>query len=105
MRLTRLLHCARQPSDHAHERPPVHERAARILPDSGCAVLRFLFLAIRWAGVVRRCVGRCVEEWNGTVWHLIEDFFEQGIVVKLFLGVGWLAVVIMVASFLALIFP
>ena len=44
------------------------------------------------------------KEWERTVWHLIEDFFEQGIVVKLFLGVGWLAVVIMVASFLALLF-
>ena len=60
-----------------------------------------------------RLGGRCLAFWawpalvrsgNGTVWHLIEDFFEQGIVVKLFLGVGWLAVVIMVASFLALLF-
>lgn len=48
--------------------------------------------------------GRCRLE-NGTVWHLIEDFFEQGLVVKLFQGVGWLAVVIMVASFLTLLFP
>ena len=50
------------------------------------------------------CFGRLGRSGNGTVWHLIEDFFEQGIVVKLFLGVGWLAVVIMVASFLALLF-
>ena len=39
------------------------------------------------------------------MWHLIEDFFEQGLIVKLFLGVGWLAVVIMLASFVALIVP
>lgn len=40
-----------------------------------------------------------------TMWHLIEDFFEQGIVVKLFLGVGWLAVIIMLASFVSLLMP
>lgn len=37
------------------------------------------------------------------MWHLIEDFFEQGVVVKLFLAVGWLAVVIMVASLIDLL--
>ena len=40
-----------------------------------------------------------------TMWHLIEDFFEQGLIVKLFLGVGWLAVVIMLASFVTLLLP
>ena len=39
------------------------------------------------------------------MWYLIEDFFEQSIVGKLFLGVGWLAVLIMVASFVALVLP
>ena len=39
------------------------------------------------------------------MWHLIEDFFEQGIVVKLFIGVGWLAMAIMLASFVALLVP
>ena len=39
------------------------------------------------------------------MWHLIEDFFEQGLVVKLFLSVGWLAVVIMLASFVTLLLP
>lgn len=39
------------------------------------------------------------------MWHLIEDFFEQGIVVKLFLGAGWLAVIIMLASFVSLLMP
>lgn len=39
------------------------------------------------------------------MWHLIEDFFEQGLVVKLFLGLGWLAIAIMVASFITLIVP
>ncbi|MYJ74115.1 MAG: hypothetical protein F4089_03005 [Gammaproteobacteria bacterium] len=37
------------------------------------------------------------------MWHLIEDFFEQGVVVKLFLAVGWLAVVIMIASLIELL--
>lgn len=55
--------------------------------------------------------------WNGRVvfstsfkrglskrmWYLIEDFFEQGLVVKLFLAVGWLAVVIMIASLIDLL--
>ena len=35
------------------------------------------------------------------MWHLIEDFFEQGIVVKLFILLGWLCVAIMVASFIS----
>ena len=35
------------------------------------------------------------------MWHLIEDFFEQGVVVKLFISLGWLCVAIMVASFVA----
>ena len=39
------------------------------------------------------------------MWYLIEDFFEQSIVGKLFVGVGWLAIVIMVASFAALVVP
>ena len=33
------------------------------------------------------------------MWYLIEDFFEQGLIAKLFIAVGWLAVLIMVASF------
>ncbi len=32
------------------------------------------------------------------MWHLIEDFFEQGIVMKLFIAVGWLAIIIMALS-------
>lgn len=39
------------------------------------------------------------------MWHLVEDFFEQSLVGKLFIGVGWLAVVIMLASFVALLVP
>ena len=35
------------------------------------------------------------------MWHLIEDFFEQGLIVKLFILLGWLCVLIMVASFIA----
>ena len=37
------------------------------------------------------------------MWHLIEDFFEQGVVVKLFLAAGWLSVVIMIASLVDLL--
>lgn len=33
------------------------------------------------------------------MWYLVEDFFEQGLIAKLFIGVGWLAVLIMAASF------
>ena len=32
------------------------------------------------------------------VWHLIEDFFEQGLVMKGFIGLGWLCMIIMIAS-------
>ncbi len=39
------------------------------------------------------------------MWHLVENFFEQGIIVKLFIGVGWLAIVIMLASFATLVIP
>ena len=30
------------------------------------------------------------------MWHLIEDFFDQGLVMKGLIGVGWLAVIIMI---------
>jgi hypothetical protein len=42
---------------------------------------------------------------NQKVWHLVEDFFEQGLIGKLFVAVGWLAVLIMVSSFVALVGP
>jgi hypothetical protein len=32
------------------------------------------------------------------VWYLIEDFFEQPLVMKGFIGVGWLCVLIMAMS-------
>jgi len=32
------------------------------------------------------------------MWHLIEDFFDQGLVMKALIGVGWLAVLIMIFS-------
>ena len=35
------------------------------------------------------------------MWHLIEDFFEQSIVMKLFIAVGWLAIVIMLLSLIS----
>jgi len=34
------------------------------------------------------------------MWHLIEDFFEQSLVMKGFLGLGWLAIIVMAASFI-----
>lgn len=37
------------------------------------------------------------------MWYLIEDFFEQGVVVKLSLAAGWLSVVIMIASLVELL--
>ena len=95
---TRLSFNMRKRPGRTHDRPLFHERAARILTDSQPRVLRF--------PCVRRGRSAGLVVWRaGTVWHLIEDFFEQGLVVKLFLGVGWLAVVIMVASFLTLLFP
>lgn len=32
------------------------------------------------------------------MWHLIEDFFEQSLVMKGFIGLGWLSIMIMVSS-------
>lgn len=32
------------------------------------------------------------------MWYLIEDFFEQSLAMKLFIGWGWLSVIIMIAS-------
>jgi hypothetical protein len=33
-----------------------------------------------------------------SMWHLIEDFFEQSLVMKGFIGLGWLSIMIMVTS-------
>ena len=33
------------------------------------------------------------------MWYLIEDFFEQSLIMKAVLGWGWLSVIIMVTSF------
>ncbi len=35
------------------------------------------------------------------MWYLIEDFFEQSWIVKLFVAWGWLSIVIMIASIAA----
>lgn len=32
------------------------------------------------------------------MWHLIEDFFEQSLVMKGFIGLGWLSIIIMLSS-------
>jgi hypothetical protein len=37
------------------------------------------------------------------MWHLIEDFFEQSLVMKGFLGLGWLAILVMATSLIAAI--
>ena len=34
------------------------------------------------------------------MWHLIEDFFEQNLVMKGFIGLGWLCIIIMITSIL-----
>ncbi len=31
-------------------------------------------------------------------WYLIEDFFEQSLIMKAFLAWGWLAIILMVGS-------
>ncbi len=33
------------------------------------------------------------------MWYLIEDFFDQSLVMKLFIGWGWLSMIIMICSF------
>ena len=33
------------------------------------------------------------------MWYLVEDFFDQNLVMKGMLGLGWLCVLIMAASF------
>jgi hypothetical protein len=38
------------------------------------------------------------------MWYLIEDFFEQSLAMKFFIGWGWLSVLIMVASLVAGLF-
>ena len=38
------------------------------------------------------------------MWHLIEDFFEQSLVMKAFIGWGWLAMIIMITSLAASFF-
>ena len=35
------------------------------------------------------------------MWYLIEDFFEQSLVMKAILAWGWLSIMIMVASIIA----
>ncbi len=35
---------------------------------------------------------------NLRMWHLIEDFFDQNLVMKVFILWGWLSVLIMLAS-------
>ena len=33
-------------------------------------------------------------------WYLLEDFAEQSLVLKAFIGLGWLSVIIMICSML-----
>ena len=39
------------------------------------------------------------------MWYLIEDFFEQGWFMKLIIGLGWLAVLIMFMSLIGPLLP
>ena len=55
--------------------------------------------------MLRRAGERRKKGESKHMWYLIEDFFEQSIVGKLFVGVGWLAMLIMAASFMALVVP
>lgn len=57
------------------------------------------------AGVLRSPAMSLRTGKTGNMWYLIEDFFEQGLIAKLFIGVGWLAVLIMVASFVDSLLP
>ena len=36
--------------------------------------------------------------WMQRMWYLIEDFFEQSLVMKAIIGWGWLSILIMVTS-------
>ena len=36
-----------------------------------------------------------------SMWHLIEDFMDQSLFMKAMIGLGWLSVLIMVASLVA----
>lgn len=38
------------------------------------------------------------------MWYLIEDFFEQSWIVKLFIAWGWLSIVLMLASIVSAFF-
>lgn len=64
-------------------------------------------VSARRQGRAEQACGILVSRSRGGIpkrmWHLIEDFFEQGVVVKLFLAVGWLAVFIMIASLIDLL--
>ena len=35
------------------------------------------------------------------MWYLIEDFFEQSWIVKIYIGWGWLSILIMLSSIVA----
>ena len=32
------------------------------------------------------------------MWHLIEDFFDQNLIMKVFIALGWLSILIMACS-------
>ena len=38
------------------------------------------------------------------MWYLIEHFFDSNLIVKAMVGIGWLAIIIMVLSFVAPLF-
>ena len=70
--------------------PGAYHTASRGWPTEGCVTLAD-HVGLDWV--------------DGQMWYLIEDFFEQGLIAKLFIAVGWLAVLIMVASFVGSLLP
>ncbi len=39
------------------------------------------------------------------MWHLIEDFFEQSLVMKIFIAWGWFSALVMLSSLATTVWP
>jgi len=48
--------------------------------------------------IVLNLAGQNESDLQILMWHLIEDFFEQSIVMQAFIAWGWLSVIIMLTS-------
>lgn len=60
--------------------------------------LDLLSTASRYNGPVENVSTLTKQPESQRMWHLIEDFFEQSLVMKGFIGLGWLSILIMVTS-------